>query len=279
MNYHKIYGSIVLRAKSQNREKLDRSNDNFIYYERHHIIPRCLKGNNSKDNLVLLTAKEHFICHKLLVEIYPDNKKVRYAFIAMYLCNKYQDRSYKISSREYERLKTIKSELLLQYWEDSDNRNKIIKSFREYWDIDKNREENGKRTKKSFSNKTTKEKHKRSQNKRWESKESHISHSESLREYFRIPGAREKNSSIQKEYWKDKKKPNEGKSFPEEWKEKLSLSAKKRFDNPDEIRKMSERVRNRPMMTCPHCNYSSNNMVMYRYHFDNCKHKKVEVLV
>lgn len=38
------------------------------YYEKHHIIPRSLNGSNEKKNLVLLTAKEHYLCHWLLVK-------------------------------------------------------------------------------------------------------------------------------------------------------------------------------------------------------------------
>ena len=34
-------------------------------YERHHIIPRSLGGNNLKENIVKLTAQEHFVCHLL----------------------------------------------------------------------------------------------------------------------------------------------------------------------------------------------------------------------
>ena len=37
------------------------------YSEKHHIIPKSLGGSNGKNNLVRLTAREHFICHRLLV--------------------------------------------------------------------------------------------------------------------------------------------------------------------------------------------------------------------
>lgn len=75
MNYHKIYQNIIDKAISLNRSKKEST-----YYENHHIIPRCIGGNDDKDNLVLLTAKEHFISHLLLVKIYPDNNKLKFAF-------------------------------------------------------------------------------------------------------------------------------------------------------------------------------------------------------
>jgi len=43
------------------------------YTEKHHIIPKCLGGSNKKENLVKLTAEEHFMAHKLLICIYPEN--------------------------------------------------------------------------------------------------------------------------------------------------------------------------------------------------------------
>lgn len=72
MNYKKIYDQIINRAKS--REKLEG------YKERHHIVPKCMNGDNCKDNIVELTAREHFICHWLLYEIHPKNYKLATAF-------------------------------------------------------------------------------------------------------------------------------------------------------------------------------------------------------
>lgn len=45
------------------------------YFELHHIIPRCFNGDNSKENLVLLTAKEHLTIHYLLCLIHENSKE------------------------------------------------------------------------------------------------------------------------------------------------------------------------------------------------------------
>lgn len=95
MEYTRIYTQIIERAKSRQLEG---------YKEKHHIIPKCLGGNNDKENIVNLTAKEHFLCHKLLVEIYSNNEKLWYALFLMSI-NKNKKTKYKISSREYERIK------------------------------------------------------------------------------------------------------------------------------------------------------------------------------
>ena len=57
--YTRIYNMIVERAKI-------RVLSLETYTEKHHIIPRSIGGNNSKENIVTLTAREHFICHWLL---------------------------------------------------------------------------------------------------------------------------------------------------------------------------------------------------------------------
>jgi hypothetical protein len=96
MNYQKIYRSIIEKAKVENRQK---SKD--IYYENHHIIPKCLGGNDDEENLILLTAKEHFICHKLLVKIYPGNRSINFAFFSMSFMKNKNHRRINLSSRDY----------------------------------------------------------------------------------------------------------------------------------------------------------------------------------
>jgi hypothetical protein len=74
MDYQKIYNQLIERAQSRTLEG---------YKEKHHIIPKCLGGSNDKENLVELTAREHFLCHMLLCEIYPKENKLKYALWCM----------------------------------------------------------------------------------------------------------------------------------------------------------------------------------------------------
>ena len=46
------------------------------YHERHHIIPKCIGGDDNEDNLIDLFAKEHFEAHRLLALENPDNKQL-----------------------------------------------------------------------------------------------------------------------------------------------------------------------------------------------------------
>jgi hypothetical protein len=56
MNYKKIYDQLVERATSRILED---------YTETHHIVPRCMGGTDSLDNLVELTPEEHYLAHQL----------------------------------------------------------------------------------------------------------------------------------------------------------------------------------------------------------------------
>jgi len=59
--YIATYNKIIFKAKLSNRFKSTEH-----YYEAHHILPTSLGGSDEKFNKVLLTAREHFICHMLL---------------------------------------------------------------------------------------------------------------------------------------------------------------------------------------------------------------------
>lgn len=51
-----------------------------IYTEKHHILPKCMGGSDSEDNLVLLTYREHVLAHMLLYLINSENKDMFLAF-------------------------------------------------------------------------------------------------------------------------------------------------------------------------------------------------------
>ena len=64
MDYKKHYNRLIANAKNRILEG---------YTERHHIVPRCMGGDDSSENLVDLTPEEHYVAHQLLVKIYPEN--------------------------------------------------------------------------------------------------------------------------------------------------------------------------------------------------------------
>ena len=89
--YENWYNNLIDRAKNRNR-------DNGVLYERHHIIPKCIGGEDTEDNTVLLTIKEHVLAHKLLHEIYPDCPGIALAVVGMLLPKNHDRNSEKYFS-------------------------------------------------------------------------------------------------------------------------------------------------------------------------------------
>lgn len=99
MNYKRIYNSIIDNRRSN---PLDESK----YGEWHHIIPRSLDGTDEPENLVRLSAREHFICHALLAEMYEEGSnewyKMNHAFMMMKCSSILHDSNRYFNSRLYE---------------------------------------------------------------------------------------------------------------------------------------------------------------------------------
>ncbi len=101
MDYLKIYNELIERSKHRNLE---------CYTEVHHIIPRCLNGDNSKENLAILTAREHFIAHLLLCKIHPNHKGLRLALWMMTNVKDERQQRHRPNSKLYEMIRLEYSE-------------------------------------------------------------------------------------------------------------------------------------------------------------------------
>ena len=98
--YKTYYNNIVENARRQNRT---------CRTETHHIVPRSLGGSDTADNLVKLTAREHFVCHWLLTKFTTGQNRYKMikALSFMRTVNKYHERyDTKITARVYEKLRT-----------------------------------------------------------------------------------------------------------------------------------------------------------------------------
>lgn len=96
MNYEKIYNALVEKAKIRGLDKSQHEG----YFEIHHILPRCLGGSDEDNNLVMFTAREHFIAHMLLWKSYPEDVSLMRA--AFLMSNR---KVSKINSTNYESLR------------------------------------------------------------------------------------------------------------------------------------------------------------------------------
>lgn len=96
MTYSAVYCALISKRLNNPITKED------CYCEQHHIIPKSEGGDNSKDNLVNLTAREHYIAHLLLAKIYNDYKMSR-AVISMRQQTKFHHREFKFNSHLFEK--------------------------------------------------------------------------------------------------------------------------------------------------------------------------------
>lgn len=97
MNYIRIYNQLIARARDRELSG---------YFEKHHVIPRCLNGQDSEKNLVKLTPEEHYVAHQLLIKIYPDNHALAKA-AAMMIPNRPTNKMYGWVRRRFAIAKSI----------------------------------------------------------------------------------------------------------------------------------------------------------------------------
>ena len=107
MDYNKIYNDLMFSRLQLKPERI-KEKRNGAYFEGHHIIPKCKGGTGvstrpkNNTNIVLLTAREHFLSHWLLWRIYGD-RQMALAFHKMLSTT---DKTKRItSSRGYEEAK------------------------------------------------------------------------------------------------------------------------------------------------------------------------------
>lgn len=107
MNYKRIHDDIIERAWL--RSKLDGE-----YYEMHHIIPRCLGGDDETENLISLTGREHYLIHWILHKIHPTSDALINAWFAM-TYNRYNKRytskTFEYARKEYSKVVSRRQKL------------------------------------------------------------------------------------------------------------------------------------------------------------------------
>jgi hypothetical protein len=103
--YSKTYFCLIEKAKTQIIDG---------YCEVHHIIPKCLGGTNNIDNLIKLSARQHFIAHLLLTKMVDGQKKYKVynAFSKMFCISKDNSNRYLPSSKIYEYSKKLMSDYM-----------------------------------------------------------------------------------------------------------------------------------------------------------------------
>lgn len=104
MDYQTIYNDLMTHRLKLKPQRIEEKRCGF-YFEGHHIIPKCKGGTGNSnrpknnENIVLLTAREHFLSHWLLWRIYGD-RQMALAFHKMMSITKKTNRIK--SSRGYQ---------------------------------------------------------------------------------------------------------------------------------------------------------------------------------
>lgn len=107
------------------------------YTERHHIIPRCMNGSDDLENLVDLSAREHFVCHLLLRKMTTGNNKRKMTIALGAMMMQYQHERYICSSYMYEKYRFVfaseQSELMKDNWNNPSFKEERVAKYRELW--------------------------------------------------------------------------------------------------------------------------------------------------
>lgn len=108
MNYYLHYNNLIERARNRLLEG---------YAEKHHIVPRCLGGDDSVSNNVLLTPEEHYVAHQLLVKMHPGH----YGLIKAAHMMSVHNSSNRISNKKFGWLRRVYSQAQKEFYKDKDN--------------------------------------------------------------------------------------------------------------------------------------------------------------
>jgi hypothetical protein len=103
MNYNKLYSKFIESRPLRKKQK----NDGL---ETHHILPKSLGGKDTDKNKIVLTFKEHWLAHRILVKMYSGKKKASLVYALFRMANHHN--SYKITGKKYEYAKNLRLQLV-----------------------------------------------------------------------------------------------------------------------------------------------------------------------
>jgi hypothetical protein len=247
--YSKLYYTITANAKQRITAG---------YTETHHIIPQSLGGSNDIDNLVELTAREHFICHWLLIKMTEGDHrgKMLYALQGMKAENRYQQRYHtKITSRVYEKYRI----------EHAENHSKIMKG-RPAWN--KGRKLEGEELEihreRTRNRKIDPIKQAEGQRKRID-KVTGQKRSEETKKLMSLKATGKLKGPMSEEQKQVRSEKLKGKSKSKETLEKRKATIKEQIANGTH--------HSVQILECPHCGTKMKKILYGRWHGDNCKEK------
>lgn len=139
--YWKIYNNLCIRGQSRKFSE--------GLYEKHHIIPKSLGGDNSKGNLTFLTYKEHFIVHRILPKILCDSNHISKMIWALHRmafsrAPRNSQRTL-LNSHQYNKARELHRKNMIENHPSKNNNNaknwreKVSAAVKSHWDDNENR--------------------------------------------------------------------------------------------------------------------------------------------
>ena len=123
--YCKWYFNIIDNALARGWTK----KTSQVYVESHHIIPKSILKNN---DTVILTAREHFICHLLLPKFVTGQYKYKMLTAAIGMKRKSKRTEFRyINSRLYNQIKSEYGKYRKELWKNEEYRIKVSKSIKD----------------------------------------------------------------------------------------------------------------------------------------------------
>jgi hypothetical protein len=245
MNYQRHYDTLIERAR--HRQVVG-------YVEHHHVVPRCMGGNDEKTNIVPLTPEEHFVAHQLLTKMYPDNKKLIFAAWGM-TQGKWRN------NKKFGWLRKKRAEAQQGIKLSESAKKKISES----------------RIGKKLTDDAAQKLHE-ARRKSGTSKETRMKLSVALQGRPKTDHHKKALSDARKALnytpeLRDKLASNKGKKLNEAQYQAFVMSNKGKKLNEEQKAKLRTPKGQQAQIECPHCKKQGGQSLMKRWHLDNCKEK------
>lgn len=227
------------------------------YKENHHIIPKCMGGQDTNDNLVFLTAREHIVAHWLLTKMTSgaNQRKMYHAFANMLRISENQERKVtilEVAKCREARSKARKGE---SPFSTEESKQRWVEAMKEVNARPEVKAKRSKSQKKAQNRQETIEK-RRKTNSIPEYKERQ---SKASKESQNRPEVKAQKSKRLKELWRTPEGRERGKH------------AAKECQNRPEVKAKKSKILRESIRTCPHCNKTGVGPAMFRFHFSRCK--------
>lgn len=173
MNYERIYNELCYRSQNRKWSKFT--------YEKHHIIPKSMGGSNYKQNIAILTPREHAVAHLLLVKFLTGKDKAKMIYALKTMMNFRNKNRNQLTTREYDYLRKAyqiqcqtpeysswRSELTKAQWT-PERRHSVSEKTRQQWETGNKREIFGSDEYRSKKSEQTKDRWKNPEYVEWQS--------------------------------------------------------------------------------------------------------------